>query len=244
MKKILALLLILLPLFAEAQHNYRIIAVDGDVSLRRYNGNNWKKATPTTLSLKDTLYIQKGGSISIEEISTKRGFGPFISMGKSCLRDLVNQDEKKRKNSFVSCNSLVLSRSPEESSDIPLASADETRGLGDTNGIHADLYDSVFSYLLQCHDSKRKTDEKNNGIKVTKTKVSKNMFSISIQNNTEKTYYCNVVHFNDGYPNLCFFLDGMDFIPSFVIITISPGSISRIYSPLTASIAQVSEARI
>lgn len=220
MKRILTLLFFMLPLLAEAQHNYRIVSVLGDVSLRRSNGSNWTKATPTTLSLMDTLYIKKGGSVSIEEISTHRSFGPFIGMEKSCLRDLLNQEEKKRKSSFVSCNSLVLSRTQQKTGPhIPSDSGDEIKGVGDTNGINADLYDSVFSYLLQCHDSKRKTDEKNNDIKVTKTKVSKNMFSISIQNNTEKTYYCNVVHFDDGYPNLCFFLDGMDFIP------ITPGDI-------------------
>lgn len=212
MKHFLIAICFMFPMLATAQQNYQIKSIHGEVSLRHVNEKTWKKAKALTyVNLEDILNVNKGGGVTLLEKSTGRVF-VSTETGKVSVQDRLVNAEKKAQSLYSSLNSELMKSAKQQKGGHPYVSiAAVTRGNCDTCPAQMDLYDSVYTSILNFFK-----DEKNaelSDIIVEKTFVPECAFSITIKNNSDKLLYFNAVHIMDGRPAICYDIDDIDFIP-------------------------------
>lgn len=236
MKRLLIVLCIVFPMIANAQQNYQIKHVVGDVTLRHANEANWVKVSPLRyVDLDDILDIKKGGSVTIVENSTGR---VFLSnkTGKVSVQNRLIDVEKNAQSVFTALNSKVRKSVKKHGNDNRHYGAVGvvTRGC-DTCPIPVDIYDSLYANIVYFSNTPQ-SDNETNDIVVEKTYVPEGTLSLTLKNTSDKLLYCNVVLVSELYNHktnrfrpkrhdeqtpketnkkvsICYYFDDMDFIP-------------------------------
>lgn len=212
MKRFLIAICFMFPMLATAQQNYQIKSIQGEVSLCHVNEKTWVKAKALTyVNLEDILNVNKGGSVTLLEKSTGRVF-VSTETGKVSVQDRLVNAEKNAKSLSSALNSEFGKSEKQQKGSRPYVSmAAVTRGKCDTCPIQTDLYDSVYTSILNLLQKEMNNDISD--IIIEKTFVPEGTFSITIKNNSDRLLYFNAVHVTDGHPSICYYFDNMDFIP-------------------------------
>lgn len=213
MKRLLIVLCIVFPMLANAQQNYQIKSVIGEVTLRHTNKTSWIKANALVyVDLDDILNVKKGGNVTIVEKSTGRVF-VSAKTGKISVQNRLIDAEKNAQSVFSSLNSKVRESVKKHGNDTRHYGSIGvvTRGC-DTCPITVDIYDSVYANILYFSNTYQ-SDYEINGIEVEKIYVPEGTLSITLKNTSDKPYFCNVVNITDGQPSICYYFEDMDFIP-------------------------------
>lgn len=225
MKRFFIAICIMIPMLAVAQQNYQIESIQGDVTLRYSNEKTWIKAKKLMdVSLDDILNVKKGGSVSVLEKSTGRVYVSTETGQVSVLVRLQNRDKKEQSVFSALFSETTRNTKQQESPNLYISYSASTNGvrktyiptasgsaMPDTNNVNTDLYDSVYTSILQLIQNK-KTEEANDLV-VEKDSGSDGTFTITITNNSDRLLYFNAVHITDGHPAICYYIDDMDFIP-------------------------------
>ena len=200
-------------MIVNAQQNYQIKNVVGDVTLRRANDADWIKAKALMyVGLDDILNVKKGGSVTIVERSTGRVF-VTVKTGKVSVQKRLVDVENNAQGVFAALNSTVLESIKKRGNDNRHYGSVGvvTRGC-DTCPIPVDIYDSLYASILHFANTSQ-SDNEAKGIDVAKSYIPEGTLSISIKNVSDKLLYCNAVKITDGQPSVCYFFDDLDFIP-------------------------------
>ena len=213
MKRLLIVLCIVFSMIANAQQNYQIKNVVGDVTLRHTSDANWVKAIALMyVDLDDILNVKKGSSVTIVEKNTGRVF-VTKKAGKGSVQNRLVDVENNAQGVFAALNSKVReSIKKRGNNNRHYGSVGVvTRGC-DTCPIPVDIYDSVYASILYFANSSQSVNE-TNGIIVEKTYAPEGTLSLTLKNTSDKLLYCNVIKITDGQPAIGYYFDEMDFIP-------------------------------
>jgi hypothetical protein len=220
MKKILLTICVLTPLFAVAQHDYKIISVCGDVMLQRYGLKEWVEAKAfIEVSLDDILHVKEGAKVDILEKSTGNVFFS-TETGKQNVQKRLQSCDNRRQGVFAATNKIIYNGG-DSSPYVPEIGSNHTGGnvslgagvrdLNDTiKTIIPDLYDSIYASILLFNRNDNSVD--NQDVIIEKKVVFEDIFSVIVTNNTEESLYFNAVHVLNGQTSVCYYIDEMDFI--------------------------------
>lgn len=229
MKRLLFALCVLCPLVMEAQYNYEIYRINGDVTLRRAKETLWINADVLVeVSLNDVVNVNKGGEVSIVEKSTGRIFSSK-EIGAFTVKERLQNAENAAQNLFSALNKeLVNSVRKQKSSNNKYesyaASANSVRGGID--GTYS-VYDTLYANIVQCAGEEKCAECSD--ITLVIDTLSDNAFTISVGNGGEKDLYCSLVLVAEGWVSLCYYFREMDFIPltAGTILDLSPFPLIR-----------------
>ena len=213
MKRFFIIICIMFPLSAIAQKNYQIKNTQGNVALCHVNEKTWVEAkTLTYVALDDIISFKENSSVTLLEKNTGRVF-LSTEPGKVSVKKRLLNAEKSAQSLFAALNSELKKSVMNPNTTHPYVSmAAVTRSSGcDTCPVHTDLYDSVYTNIIDF--LQERINVGSSDIIVEKTFDQQGTFAITIKNNSDKLLYFNVVHITDGHPAICYYFDDMDFIP-------------------------------
>lgn len=215
MKRTLAILFcIIVSHLSFAQQKYEIYNIQGDVQIKRANETSWSKATVfTAVAPQDLIGLKKGSSICILETGSNRLF-TSSEAGSLSLKRRLDKAHKNEQTLFSALNSELkkaIRKNKDDYKPLPSysASANGVRAIGRRN--KNSVYDSVYVCILHYIQNTAFTAE--NDINAEKHLNVDSTFYLTIQNNTGKTLFCNLLHIKDGTVSLCFHFDNNGFIP-------------------------------
>lgn len=211
MKRLLIVLITALPFVMCAQGNYEITNIRGNVTLLRDGAKKWEKARVfMSVSLNDVLSVPSGGEVEIHERSTGR-IDVSSKSGKVSVQNRILDARKARQSTFATMHGELMKKIKKQNqTSRPMVSyAAVSRGENDT--IIADLYDSIYANILYIEQNNIHSERKE--FTVEKIHLGENSFSVRTTNNSDRLLYFNIVRMEEANIEVCYYLDGWDFIP-------------------------------
>ncbi len=199
-----------IPMMLLAQQ-YKIYSVQGDVLVQRATDTAWGKADVyASLAPNDMIRTKNGGSVTIHEIATGRLYSS-TQKGSLSLQRRIEIAQKEEKTLFSALN-RELRRAVSKNKHKPMpaysASANSVRGLGAQRS--PSVYDSVYACILDCCNDQ--TGFQSEDIIVEKIVAADGSFFFTIQNNTDKIHFCNLLFVNDSSVSFCCSFDESGFL--------------------------------
>ncbi len=191
--------------------SYSIYQVTGSVEIKPHNSESWNLAKKRDiLSSYDMMKIPNGATVSLVNEETNIIIKD-IKPGEYIIRDIAEASKKHSESLLKTLNKKLIKEIKKESekNNHYLTYGATTRGLHDEPTYCDSLYAAIYDYF--------KGDRKitNTDLELKEVPSEDGTFHFVISNNTDKTYFVNVLKEEEGKLSYCydFNFDGFDVLP-------------------------------